>query len=199
VFLRAPENGVSRESAKGKRRPSFRLLAKENIPIIRFIVITLVSLVGFFILIGIDWVELHVLTPYTYFVAASSRALLRLLGIKASGSGSMITSDEFTVNILNVCNGIEATAIFFATILGFPARFRSKLLGLALGYPVIYFINILRIAALFIIGFKMPRVFETVHYYYAQAFVILATVSVWLIWVSKFSLYGSKNRPKPAD
>jgi exosortase H (IPTLxxWG-CTERM-specific) len=145
----------------------------------------------------LDFVQRSFSEPYTRFVAASSRLFLNLIGVEAHGAGSIITSPRFTVNILYVCNGIEATAIFFATILGFPAPWKNKLLGLALGYPLIYLINILRIAALFIIGYKMPQIFETVHYYYAQAFVILATVCVWLLWVSKYSAYGSKSSDNP--
>ena len=132
-------------------------------------------------------------------MALSSRAFLRLIGIDAGGSGSIIVSPEFSVSIKNVCNGLEVTAIFFATILGFPASWKSKLLGLAIGYPVIYAINIVRIVVLFILGFKMPQVFETAHYYYAQAFVIIATVCVWLVWVSLYSQYGTKTSHRLSD
>jgi len=166
---------------------------KNNLPIIRFIAITVVSLITFFVLLSTKWVEAHFSTPYTNFVAASSRIFLRLFGIDTAGNGSLISSPQFTVNLLNVCNGIEATAIFFATILGFPATWKNKLIGLALGYPVIFLVNLLRIAALFIIGFKIPGIFDSVHYYYAQAVVILVTIGVWLFWVSRYSIYGSKS------
>ena len=72
-------------------------------------------------------------------------------------------------------------------------------LGLAIGYPVIYAINFVRIVVLFILGFKMPQVFETAHYYYAQAFVIIATVCVWLVWVSLYSQYGTKTSHRLSD
>ena len=172
---------------------------KAYLPIIKFILITVVSLVGFFLLLKNAFFEKYFVVPYTDFVAASGRAALRLLGIDAHGAGSLIASPEFSVNIMNVCNGLEVTAIFFATVLGFPARWRYRLLGLGIGYPLIYLINIIRIAVLFILGFKMPGIFETVHYYYAQAFVIIATVGVWLIWVSLFSAYGSKSSHHVSD
>lgn len=172
---------------------------RENWPIVQFVLITIISLVLFFLLLRIKWVQHTFIEPYTHFVAAASRLFLRLIGVDASGSGSVITSPDFTVNILYVCNGLEATAIFFATVLGFPSRWKNKLIGLALGYPIIYLINILRIVALFLIGYKVPQIFETVHYYYAQAFVILATVCVWLVWVTKYSTYGTKSRNQAAD
>jgi exosortase H (IPTLxxWG-CTERM-specific) len=193
------KNGPKPDSSSNKQKPTFLHQIKINLPIIRFIVTTIVALVLFFWLLKTEFFETNFAAPYTNFVAASGRVALRILGIQASGEGSLITSPEFTVNIMNVCNGLEVTAIFFATVLGFPARWRNKLWGLAIGYPVIYLINIIRIVVLFILGFKMPDIFETVHYYYAQAFVILATVGVWLIWVSLYSAYGTKSAHRISD
>ena len=89
---------------------------------------------------------------------------------------------------------LEVTAIYLATVLGFPSTMRSKLIGIAIGYPVVFVINIIRIVVLFILGFRIPEVFEAVHYYYAQAFVIVATIGVWLLWVSLFTDNESKAR-----
>lgn len=181
------------------RLGQFAARLRNNLPIIRFIIVTVVSLVGLFLLLKVPVVQEKFATPYTEFVAASGRFVLRLLGVQATGGGTVITSPEFSVNILNVCNGLEVTAIFFATVLGFPATWKSKLLGLAIGYPMIYIINLVRIVVLFFLGFKQPEIFETVHYYYAQAFVILATVGVWLLWVSLYSSYGAKSRHTVPD
>jgi exosortase H (IPTLxxWG-CTERM-specific) len=183
----------------GKKPPRWPDWFREQLPIIRFVVVTLVSLVGLFMLLNLRAVERSFVTPYTIFVAETSRIVLRLLGVEASGVGTVVSSPQFSVNILNVCNGLEVTAIFFATVLGFPATWKNKLIGLAIGYPVIYLINLVRIIVLFFLGFKQPDIFETVHYYYAQAFVILATVGVWLIWVSLYSVYGSKTNQAVPD
>lgn len=193
---RPPNAGSGPESNADQAAPG---RIKAYLPIIKFIGITVGSLVIFFLLLKSAFFERHFVAPYTEFVASSGRAALRLLGIQAHGTGSLIASPEFSVNIMNVCNGLEVTAIFFATVMGFPARWRYKLLGLGIGYPLIYLINIIRIVVLFILGFKMPDIFEDVHYYYAQAFVIIATVGVWLIWVSLFSAYGSKSSHRVSD
>jgi exosortase H (IPTLxxWG-CTERM-specific) len=168
-------------------------------PIIRFVALTLFSLVGFFLLTGLPWVQDRIIQPYTYFVAESSRVVLRVLGVDAGSSGTLLISPEFSVNILNVCNGVEVTAILFAVILSFPASWKQKLIGLAIGYPVIYCVNLARIVVLFFLGFKHPEIFETVHYYYAQGFVILATLAIWLLWVSLCSGYGGKNDKAAAN
>ena len=165
-----------------------------NLPVIRFVLVTAVFLVASYFVFKVPWVERHFVEPYTHFVAACSRFCLGLVGVRAGGSESAIVSPEFSVTIKNVCNGLEVTAIFIATTIGFPATWKSKLLGLLLGIPAIFLINIVRIMALFILGFKVPHVFDAVHFYYAQALVIIATLAVWLLWVTTFSAYGSKTR-----
>lgn len=160
---------------------------------------TFVALLVLFYVLHLKWVVEHFVAPYTHFVASCSRMCLRLVGVDAGGTGDVILSPQFSVSIKNVCNGLEVKAIFFATVLGFPASWKSKFIGLGIGYPVIFLINIVRIIVLFILGLKMPNVFEAAHYYYAQAFVIIATVGVWLFWVSMYSAYGSKTRRRFSD
>lgn len=184
---------------RGNGGRSFARFLRTNRAIIRFLVITLVSLVGLFYLLHLRYFETHFVEPYTGFVAAFSRLCLRALGVDATGTGTIITSPEFSVSIKNVCNGLEVTAIFFATVIGFPASWKSRGLGLLIGYPVIFMINIVRIIVLFVLGYKIPTIFEAAHYYYAQAFVIIATVGVWLIWVSTLSTYGTKTSHRFSD
>lgn len=176
------------------RRVRLARFLRANFPIIRFVLTTMVVLVVLFYLLHAGWAQKHLVDPYTNFVTAVSRVCLRVFGVEAGGTGNVIVSPQFSVSIKNVCNGLEVTAIFFATVLGFPATWKRKILGLAVGYPVIFLVNITRIVVLFVLGFKIPDVFEAVHYYYAQAFVIVATVAVWLFWVTTYSAYGSKTR-----
>jgi exosortase H (IPTLxxWG-CTERM-specific) len=169
---------------------------RDNLAVIRFVLITAVLLIGLYVVLKVPWVEGHFVGPYTNFVARCSRLCLGLIGVRTSGSGGTIVSPEFSVTIKNVCNGVEVMAIFFATTIGFPATIKGKLLGLLFGLPVIFLVNQIRVVALFVIGSKNPQVFEDFHFYYAQALVIIATVSVWLLWITTFSAYGSKTRPR---
>ncbi|MCH7548725.1 MAG: exosortase H [Candidatus Krumholzibacteriota bacterium] len=153
---------------------------------------------AFFLLIHQDIIHRTFIEPYTNFVASTSRVALRVCGVDAGGSGELVTSPEFSVIIRSGCNGVEATAILFAVILSFPARWKSKLIGLGVGYVAIYFVNLGRIVILFFLGFEHPEIFHNVHYYYAQAFVILATLAIWLLWVSLYTDYGAKNRQAAA-
>ncbi len=187
--------------AQDHRRRGKSLIAavRHNWPIIRFVLLTAVALLAIYYVLHLRWVARHFVEPYTGFVAACSRAVLRAFGVSAGGSGEVIISPQFGVTIKNVCNGLEVTAIYFAAVLAFPASWKHKLLGLAAGFPLIFAVNIVRVAVLFVLGYKVPHVFETAHYYYAQAFVIIATVGIWLAWVTTYSAYGSKTRHRVPD
>jgi len=188
------KHGESRTTGTAPRDP------RDGASIVRFVVVTLLSLVAFFYLLRQPYFAGHFVEPYTNFVASFSRFCLRVVGVDARGEGALITSPQFSVTIKNVCNGLEVTAIFFATVLGFPSGARSKLLGLAIGYPAIFLVNVARIMVLFVLGFKIPGIFDDVHYYYAQAFVIIVTVAVWMAWVALFTDYGSRTtRPRVSD
>jgi exosortase H (IPTLxxWG-CTERM-specific) len=164
--------------------------------VIRFVVVTVMVVCALYIVLKVSWVERHFVAPYTEFVAACSRTCLGLVGVRAAGSGDMIVSPDFSVTIKNVCNGLEVMAIFVAATIGFPATITGKSLGLLIGIPLIFLLNTIRVMALFVIGSRDPQVFDDVHFYYAQALVIVATVALWLLWINTFSVYGAKTRSR---
>jgi exosortase H (IPTLxxWG-CTERM-specific) len=164
------------------------------VPIARFVVVCSVSLAAFFLIGQLEFVQRSITAPYVGFVAGCSRFVLRLLGVEVGGPGTMITSSEFGVNIVDLCSGVGVTAIFFAAVLGFPATWKNRLAGLIVGYLVVFLINLTRIVALFLIGQNRPGQFDDAHYYYSQAFVMFASIGAWLFWVSLYSAYGTKSR-----
>jgi exosortase H (IPTLxxWG-CTERM-specific) len=176
------------------RTRASELRRAEDRTVLRFCVITILGIVAFFAVSRISVVGLHVVYPYTQFIAYCSRWVLRMTGHEVSGTGSMIVGPSFSVQILNICNGLEVTGIFLAAVLAFPTGWKNRLTGLAIGYPVIFAVNVARIATLYILGYRIPNVFESVHRYYAQALVIIVTLSVWVFWVTKFTDYGAKAR-----
>ncbi len=160
----------------------------------RFLVVFLATLVGFFLVSRLDIVERRIVDPYLVFIGKLSRFALRSLGVDASGSGTAVSSPQFAVNIVDLCSGLGVTAVFLAAVVGFPATWRSKLAGLAVGYPVLFLVNLFRIVVLFMIGTRRPDLFDDAHYYYSQAFVMFASVATWLLWVSVFTGHGTKSR-----
>ena len=97
------------------------------------------------------------------------------------------------MNIRNGCNGVEAMLIFLAAVLAFPASWKSRLTGLALGIVAIQLVNLVRVVALFLTGVYFPRIFDTSHTVIWQTIVILFGVLLWIFWANRFAA------PPPAE
>lgn len=86
------------------------------------------------------------------------------------------------------CGAIEVMAIFFAAVAAFPTRWWKRLLGLLLGLPLMYLVNIFRLSCLAVIGALDGggQWFNFAHHYVWQAIYIIFVVAVWLAWVEYF-------------
>lgn len=157
---------------------------------IQFLVLFALILGGSFALISVNWVNDHVIEPFTGGIATASSATLNLLGQKVHQQGTLIQGPRFAVNIKNGCNGVEAMLIFLAAVLAFPAPWKSKLAGLGLGIVAIQAINLIRVVALYLTGVYFPKVFNASHTVIWQTVVILASVLLWIYWANRL--------PRPA-
>jgi exosortase H (IPTLxxWG-CTERM-specific) len=152
-----------------------------------FLILFLVLLAGGFTVISINWVNDHAVEPFTAGVARASGAMLNVLGQNVTLKGTVMQSPRFAVNIRNGCNGIEAMLIFLAAVLAFPASWRSRLIGLALGILAIQVVNLVRVVALFLTGVYFPRIFDSSHTVIWQTIVILFGVLLWIFWANRFA------------
>jgi exosortase H (IPTLxxWG-CTERM-specific) len=153
-----------------------------------FLVVFGVLLAGSFTLLSLHWVNDHAVEPFTAGVARASGSTLQLLGQDVTREGTVLRSPRFAVNIENGCNGIETMLIFMAAVLAFPASWRSRLAGLALGLVAIQGVNLVRVVALFLTGAYFPAFFDASHTVIWQTLVILSGVLLWLLWASRFAL-----------
>ncbi len=91
----------------------------------------------------------------------------------------------FPFILVSECGAIEVMAIFFAAVMAFPARWWKRIVGLLLGIPIMYSVNIFRVTCLAIIGALDPerQWFDFSHHYVWQAVYIIFVVAVWLAWI----------------
>jgi len=91
-----------------------------------------------------------------------------------------VYSARVRLNVLPGCEGTELFFLLIAGVLAFPASWRAKLAGLALGLPLVFALNVLRVGALYVTVRDFPEQFELVHGYVAPtAFVALLGVFFW--------------------
>lgn len=172
---------MSRSVRQFLKTPAGRFLA-------RYAVILAVA----FAFIAVKPVNDHVVNPYTTFVAHEGALVLRLLGEAATVNNRILSSRRFAVAIYNGCNGLEAILIFACGILAFPAPWRSKVVGLLLGFLGIQLFNVVRIVALYYTGVFKPAWFSTAHVLVWQSLVILFAVSMWILWVQRYATQKSQ-------
>lgn len=160
---------------------------------IAFLAVFLLLLGGGFTLISLNWVNDHVIEPFTAGIAQVSGVVLDLIGQNVTMQGTIIRNASFAVNIRNGCNGVEAMLIFLAAVLAFPASWRSRLLGLGIGILAIQVVNLVRVVALFLTGVYFPSLFDASHTVVWQTLVILSGVLLWIFWANRFAA------PAPAE
>lgn len=154
---------------------------------IQFLVLFVVILGGGFTFIAWEPINDHVVVPFTAGIASVSTWTLEALGQEILRDGTRVSSSGFAVDIENGCNGVEALIIFLAATLSFPAPWKARLAGLALGIVGIQVVNLVRVVALFLTGVYFPSFFDSSHTVVWQSVVILFAVLLWIFWAQRFA------------
>ncbi|MCC6796613.1 MAG: archaeosortase/exosortase family protein [Candidatus Hydrogenedentes bacterium] len=109
---------------------------------------------------------------------------------------------QFTFSLVPDCGALPSMSIFIAALIAFPAPMRKRALGLLIGLPILYIINLARLTCLAAIGAywkQNPEVFEFAHQYVWQAIYVLIVVGVWLLWVELIVKPGKTWRTNPSS
>jgi len=152
---------------------------------VRFFVVFLLLQGALFGLELTPWAQEWFVVPWTNMLASISASLVKLFDPNVIAQGKVLQSarNGFAVSIEAGCNGVEATIVLLAAILAFPAPWKRKLLGLAIGVIAVQGLNIVRVISLFYLGQWNFDVFEWAHLYVWQALIMLDVMIVWLLWV----------------
>jgi exosortase H (IPTLxxWG-CTERM-specific) len=156
-------------------------------PRVTFIAKFVAGLVGFYAVVALNPVNDHVIVPFTEVVAHGSALVLRGIGIGVQVTGTVIQSRRFALDVHNGCNGVEATILLAAAMLAFPATLRSRLIGLGICSVAIELLNLVRLSSLFWLGEYHRQVFSFFHIAVWQSLVILAAISMFVLWSWKFA------------
>jgi len=130
-------------------------------------------------------VQQHLVLPWTALLAKACVALITLFDINAAALGKVLWNPAtgFGVSVEPGCNGVEACIILFAAIVAFPASWRHRAWGLALGFLAVQGLNVVRVISLFYLGQWNDTAFRVAHEYLWQGMIMLDVLVVWLIWV----------------
>ena len=131
------------------------------------------------------WAQRWFVVPWTDTLAVISAGIVKVFdpGVLAEGKVLQSGSNGFAVSIEAGCNGVEATIVLVAAILAFPAPWKRKLVGLAIGIVAVQGLNVIRVISLFYLGQWSFDAFDFAHQYVWQALIMLDVLIVWLRWV----------------
>jgi exosortase H (IPTLxxWG-CTERM-specific) len=156
---------------------------------LRFIALfALIFGVCYFVFGIMPGVRTGLIGPYTEVLSKAVAATISLLGENATSIGTLVQSERFSLNIAMGCDGVEASCLFFAGVMAFPATWRARLIGVAVGIPLIQLINVGRLVGLYYAGVWLPSVVEEVHVYVAQTIIILLSTALLVFWLERVAV-----------
>lgn len=156
----------------------------------RAIILTLVRLylvfggvlLAFVVAFNFDAVHLAVVAPFTGLVTAASSLVMNIFGSDAYVMGNTLATSDYSINVVDGCNGVYATAILISGIIAYPSRLKSKAWGIPAGVAAVFVLNLGRVISLFYLGRSYPDIFHEVHVYVWQPIIILWAILVWHFW-----------------
>ncbi|MDT8421569.1 MAG: exosortase/archaeosortase family protein [Desulfuromonadales bacterium] len=124
-----------------------------------------------------------VLTALQEFTAQITATAISASGIpvKLDGTSLFLLGEHWEV-ILE-CTALSAFYVFLSFVAAYPSKLKSKALGLVLGLPALFFVNIIRLFALAWATRWSPMYAPLVHDYIWQIAFLLLLVLMWLTWI----------------
>lgn len=104
----------------------------KNYSVLRFLMVYGILMGLFIFLIGYQPVKdvLDINGYFTAFLIKMTVIFLKLFGLNPVVEGSIITINDFSMNVLFCCNGLKAFLIYTVGIISFPAKISHKIWGI---------------------------------------------------------------------
>ena len=148
--------------------------------VISFVVGLLAGSILFSIIKGYSPV---VIDEATSFTASTVGFFLGLLGMAVKCQAEFVSLNGYGFKVIDQCLGAYEVFIFSAGVIAYPTDSRKKLWGIALGIPFLYFINIVRLMVLGVVGTVSPGISSFMHLYLWQIIIFLTVLLACLLWI----------------
>lgn len=152
-------------------------------PVIRFVGLFLILVAGYYAVTSMSWFAQGVFPANLRINARVSAWILTALGEGARSQDEMLMGPAGSLAIRRGCDALEPAALFAAAVLAFPAAWKARLIGVAVGVPVLLVLNLARIVSLYYVLKWRPGWFEAAHVDVWQPLFILFAMVLWALWV----------------
>jgi len=156
-------------------------------PFLRFGLLFFLFLLGFSVLSVATDLQNH-LHLAENGIAGAATWMAKGIGSAAVANDNIISVSGLTLDINHECTGVFVLFVLISFIGAYPANWRARVLGIAVGVTVLTFVNVLRIVTLVRIVEFYPNLFVYFHEYVWQgAFLMLVTLYAltWVEWVRR--------------
>ncbi len=130
---------------------------------------------------------------YIDFITDCSASFINIVSnLNATSKDAYLTiNDKLCVFVGKGCSAIEVFILFFSFIIVYSGKWKQKLIFLFTGFWIIFFINVIRVAALGYIALYYPAYLDINHKYYFTAIVYSIVFLLWFVYVK----YYSEDKP----
>lgn len=152
----------------------------------RFVIVFVATASALFVLYWITEVT-GVFRTVNVLNAMLSGRILDLVGITTQRSGSLLAFAGSGMQVISECSGIYAAIVFSASVVAFPATWRARAAGVALGITAIFAINVLRLVTVGITLAYRDSLVPFVHEYLWQILFVLVVAGLFVLWIDKLT------------
>ncbi len=151
--------------------------------IIRFLVLFGVFFGAGHLFLSTSISETLVVTPWIEANMRTATVLAVPVGLDAEVDDNRnLVEARGALHIAKGCDGLGALLIVVSAILGFPAGWRSKLTGVAIGTVGVFLINAVRLASLLWIAVERPAQLEFFHIDFWQPVMMVVSFGLFVVW-----------------
>ncbi len=130
--------------------------------------------------------------PINEHTAKALALALKFIGIHVSVAGDTVTGKAFALHIIPECTPFFMLGLFLCFIAFSPATIRQKVSGIAIGIPVLYLGNLVRLIAIFMVGQYDRNLFDVVHAFWGQVYAVLLVLLTFILWLK--SIHREESR-----
>ncbi len=117
--------------------------------------------------------------------AAAAAACANALGLDARVVGNVIHLSSRSLSIDPQCTAVTLLTVYVALVLAYPMRWKTRLLAIAVGLPVLVAVNIARLVGVAWVSERVAgKVFYMVHDYLFGFGMVFAVLLMWAAWLS---------------
>lgn len=109
--------------------------------------------------------------------------------------GTAIKSGGVSMSVGWGCEGVEGMFMIIAALAAFTMKRKWKLYGALAGTALIFVLNIFRLLLLYYTFKYKPLLFDFMHVYVGQTFIIFFAVLFFVLWIRTFA---NRQLPGPA-